>query len=799
MKKVLVYLIAVAICFPFNIPTAKAAVANSYDNAYQGIVKIYLFSLNEDGFLEKQSSGSGIFIDESGIILSNHHVVTQEDSFDKSPMDVAYQICLTENKNNEPNCTYTARLIASDKDKDLALLRIQSINGFGTKDTFPYLELADKSIENGASITILGYPGVGGKTITINQGVVSGKVEKHNLSWIKTDADISFGNSGGAGINQNGQVIGIPTQAHSDMLGSVGYLLDIASINDWVNSNKNLSSTASPLELRLGDFTKIEENIKTSNDFTIIYPAVKISKDSSWEFDYSSEQKLSIHDEDDNDSGIVNLSMDKLPYIASDNDVDWIFETDYRELLGMVKIVKKESISIGSKTGYLITHSFMGSVNKKYYIAHGNYIIKIGYDYGENDKDKNIVDKIIASIQFDNYSPVINSLHSYNNSFHGFNLNFDSQNWIGESKYSLNKPVHFYHKDYKNIQGDILVEKIDGSLNGLSNNELHQINMDEISDLNTGLKSIGGEIKVLKSASYANLGKNINNALMREYKISMESGFLLQALEYKIIHAGKVFTISISQLGNGGDFEKAKNDFIKLFSSFELNSYQAAKVNEEIINYQADGSTNTEKAMNSSQVSTDQKTDNTTKKLTIKNQTMHARLKGKIMLKVEDAGKAYYIHPKSQEMHYLGRPADAFAVMREQGVGISNTNLEKIPIGSLDIGGKDTDGDGLSDAFEDAIGTDKYKADTDGDGYNDKDELKNGYSPVLKLKKLVHDNRFGEQQKGMIFLQVEKRGEAWYINPADGKRYFLGRPEDAFSVMRNLGLGISNGDFNSMQ
>jgi len=61
------------------------------------------------------------------------------------------------------------------------------------------------------------------------------------------------------------------------------------------------------------------------------------------------------------------------------------------------------------------------------------------------------------------------------------------------------------------------------------------------------------------------------------------------------------------------------------------------------------------------------------------------------------------------------------------------------------------------------------------------------------------DNSFASKQKGKIFLQTESRGDAWYINPVDGKRYFLGRAAYAFNIMRELGLGISNSNFDSLQ
>ncbi len=120
--------------------------------------------------------------------------------------------------------------------------------------------------------------------------------------------------------------------------------------------------------------------------------------------------------------------------------------------------------------------------------------------------------------------------------------------------------------------------------------------------------------------------------------------------------------------------------------------------------------------------------------------SLGSQLSGRILLDVERNGEAWYVYPKDNKRYYLGRPTDAFEVMRELGLGISELNFDKIAQADLPI-----------------------------------DE----------------DQELAEKLSGEIILQVEKNGEAWYVNPVDLKKYYLGRPEDAFEVMRNLGLGIT--------
>lgn len=165
-------------------------------------------------------------------------------------------------------------------------------------------------------------------------------------------------------------------------------------------------------------------------------------------------------------------------------------------------------------------------------------------------------------------------------------------------------------------------------------------------------------------------------------------------------------------------------------------------------------------------------------------------LSGRILLQVEKNGEAWYVNPQDFKRYYLGRPSDALNLMKELGIGITNEQLNKIPLGLINYSDQDSDDDGLSDNFEIAIGTNKNSKDSDLDGYDDKTEVLNDYNP-LGQGKFLSDTDFLKSKLGVIFLQTEKNGEAWYVEPISKKRYYLGRPADAFAAMRSFGLGIA--------
>jgi hypothetical protein len=168
------------------------------------------------------------------------------------------------------------------------------------------------------------------------------------------------------------------------------------------------------------------------------------------------------------------------------------------------------------------------------------------------------------------------------------------------------------------------------------------------------------------------------------------------------------------------------------------------------------------------------------------------RMSGRILLQIEKNGEAWYVDPKSLNKFFLADGTSAYGALRRFGLGITNKELAKIPIGIekrfLDI---DTDEDGLADKLEEALGTDPKKVDTDDDGYSDLLELNSFYNPAGSGK-LVYEIKMSERMKGLIVLQVEGRGEAWYIDPKDNKRYYMKDGNAAYQIMKYLSVGITN-------
>ena len=199
-----------------NISTEKAV------NKDDGIVNL-MINPQLNG---RESLGSGFFIRNDGHILTNFHVING-----------AKRITVTTND----GATYDAKVKATDKTSDLAILKINGKQGH-EKDFVPAKFGDADKVRIGDIVLTFGNPyGLG---ISVSQGIISAKSRSIGLGeqqYIQTDAAINQGNSGGPMFDLNGEVIGVNSAIFTTQGASgVGFALP-SNIATWV-SNQLLKS-----------------------------------------------------------------------------------------------------------------------------------------------------------------------------------------------------------------------------------------------------------------------------------------------------------------------------------------------------------------------------------------------------------------------------------------------------------------------------------------------------------------------------------------------------------------------------
>lgn len=163
-----------------------------------------------------RARGSAVVLRSDGIVVTNQHVITStrtNRSYDEIFLNLS-----GEGDAASASGSYRLKPLLINKEYDLALLRVESDaagNPVPNSFTFPSIEIGDsRKIKVLEDLFIIGFPEKGGSTLTVNRGVVEGKDLLEN--WIKTDARVIRGNSGGAAVNSEGKLVGIPTKVLSD-------------------------------------------------------------------------------------------------------------------------------------------------------------------------------------------------------------------------------------------------------------------------------------------------------------------------------------------------------------------------------------------------------------------------------------------------------------------------------------------------------------------------------------------------------------------------------------------------------
>ena len=173
----------------------------------------------EDLFFGKSSgrtqigTGSGVIFSPDGLIITNNHVIQG-----------AQTIEVTTNENK----TFTAELVGTDPKTDIALLKIDA------DEDLPFTQFADSdNAKIGEWVLAVGNPF--NLTSTVTAGIISAKARnldqsgRYTQSFIQTDAAVNPGNSGGALVNTNGELIGINTAITSKTGSYIGYSFAVPS------------------------------------------------------------------------------------------------------------------------------------------------------------------------------------------------------------------------------------------------------------------------------------------------------------------------------------------------------------------------------------------------------------------------------------------------------------------------------------------------------------------------------------------------------------------------------------------
>ncbi|WP_297793510.1 trypsin-like peptidase domain-containing protein [uncultured Eudoraea sp.] len=217
-----------------NTVNAVVHVKNLTLNSSSGSILDFFYG-SESRQIPQIGTGSGVIISPDGYIVTNNHVI-----------DKANEIRITLNNNK----TYEAEIIGTDPNTDIALIKID------VDQNLPYLAFGDSDeAKIGQWVLAVGNPF--NLTSTVTAGIVSAKARDlgRDQSFIQTDAAVNPGNSGGALVNTNGDLIGINTAITSPTGSYVGFSFAVPSniakkvvedILEYGNVQKGILGITSP-------------------------------------------------------------------------------------------------------------------------------------------------------------------------------------------------------------------------------------------------------------------------------------------------------------------------------------------------------------------------------------------------------------------------------------------------------------------------------------------------------------------------------------------------------------------------
>lgn len=668
-------------------------------------------------------SGSGTIIDSKGIILTNKHVVTDEYG---GIIETCF-IGFMESISQEPDFgTSVNRYLAEVKyytttdDMDAAILYLDN----PSNKSYQYINIwnSDSStLQFGNKIEVIGFPSIGGSTITYTSGDFSGfgSSSDGTQNYIKTTAWLGHGNSGGAAYNTQGLFIGIPTMSITVNGDSMNYLLSINSIKNWLSGIlgstykqeiiQNEPSITKPTSLNiqnditppnLKQFTlnllNVDENGNVIHSASVGESVpVSIYEFPRVKFEWY-ENCSDVYCINDNGSYVTgyyyyfgnNISADPIrdgKYISSENLINGEFNN---EVVLPEIFVAQKNIS-----NYFILKAKDTNNN----ISDNLFIFEYVY---EPDRYKDIKDiivkdynnKLIGNIQYPNKNEI--------NICNIVNCNDGSDfDYIIKEIYTNQNTLYFYPEYKENINGLVYYVSYGDDIfwhdkfregAATSDNFFKISNISKNKEINIFIKpgkesvnSFLGKHYILKIRYKGDLDNKVRVVNKQEY-------FEIDRIKYKNIYGSTTF--ENSGINNWGElkFSPIDSDMVEKLKGkilLQIESYgEAWYVNPSDGKryYMKDGTTAYQMMRNFGLGVSNADLAKIPQEGEKNNYpSFVSKLKGKILLQVEEHGEAWYVNPKTGYRHYMKDGEAAYNLMRYYSLGITNNDLNKIPEGDL--------------------------------------------------------------------------------------------------------------------
>ncbi len=714
---------------PVSVP---AQAAFDFASQSSGVIKISVFEDNVGGDYSVIGQGTGFYINDEIAITAAHVVLVP--SADEVSEAAPYIVVERENPANEDDPLRSfARVIAVDAANDVAMLHVFPAPFDAPSKKVEHwnhhsFSLASEEQGVGSRVNIIGYPDIGNTEMTLTTGIISSEEKNNGNSVFTSDAVVSNGNSGGPAINENGEVIGVVSavQFSQSNNSQLTRIVSLPDLSQWVDVHKNTRSDYQYSQSFYERFdaafasevapSSVDRTITVSNPF---YPEFSFTLPAN-HYTRVSGPNGGYYVFDGNDDNVLYLG-----FIASPIIIDQDVLADNLETIFGLDLVEDSDTNVTISTKPGIQFKGVGSSSDSYAVSMEDWIFVAGV-HSNN--------KILESLRFGEIVDNRADFTTYDDHLQGLRLEAPSGYYIHDLSYSTYIMYHPNALADAAFSARLVNEPFDSFVANGPNDIENEPNVE--TTFNTlGTSKFGGKTAITKGV----IAGFIPFAVGALEDISRNRVMYVEGLSNDEHATFSEVDHIIGQSRFGMTFSNPMVNVLELLIATDTNQQTLPP---RLRTVSSEPSTEPD-------VKTEEPVVISNPESILEGQARDDLL-GYILLQVEAHGEAWYIEPQSRERIYMKDGKAAFEVMRKYGLGITNADLAKISIGS------DPKDSGACSSFAKSL-------------------------------------------SGKVLLQVDENGEAWYIYPKNCRRYSLGRPDEAYDIMRFLGLGALNKDIEAIR